>query len=351
MKRVWTFQYKREVDAKGDKASWYVGYYDLDGKRHAESCGPGSRGKKAAARRRRQLEGQLEADTYRSNGKTMWADFRKDYEAGLSGLAPRSRVEIKASLDRFERIVKPGRVASIKTETVAKFVRVRLTEPGKKPGSTVTPATVNKDLRHIKAVLQHAHDRDLLPKMPKIKMLREPQKVKGYVTPEDFATIYTTACPLAEKPASRGQNYTPAEWWRALIVFGYMTGWRIGAMLGLRWEDVDLEKGEAFSRHSDNKGKRDTWSPLAPVVVDHLRALQGFHPLVFRWAYDRRTLDVEWHRIQEAAGIHTPCREDHRHTPSCHLYGFHDLRRACATLNADRHRLTPCKPSCNTRAT
>ena len=36
-----TFQYKREVDAKGDKASWYVGHYDLDGKRHAESCGPG----------------------------------------------------------------------------------------------------------------------------------------------------------------------------------------------------------------------------------------------------------------------------------------------------------------------
>ena len=30
-KRVWTFQYKREVDAKGDRASWYVGYYDADG--------------------------------------------------------------------------------------------------------------------------------------------------------------------------------------------------------------------------------------------------------------------------------------------------------------------------------
>ncbi len=256
--------------------------------------------------------------------------------AGLSGLAPRSRHEIKAALDHFQRITKPAKVSSIKAETVGRFVAARLAEPGKKPDSTVAPATVNKDLRHLKAALKHAHDRDLLPKMPRIKMVREAQKVKGYVTPEDFATIYTTACPLAEKPQSRGQNYTPCEWWRALVVFGYMTGWRIGAMLSLRWEDVDLDKRAAFSRAADNKGKRDTWSPLAPVVVDHLRALQGFHPFVFRWAYDRRTLDVEWHRIQTEAGIQVPCREDHEHTPSCHLYGFHDLRRACATLNAER---------------
>jgi integrase len=37
--------------------------------------------------------------------------------------------------------------------------------------------------------------------------------------------------------------------------------------------------------------------------------------------------------------IHLPCRGDHEHTPACRLYGFHDLRRAFATVNAKK--LTP----------
>src|SRR5207249_10185378 len=70
---------------------------------------------------------------------------------------------------------------------------------------------------------------------------------------------------------------------------------------------------------------------------------------VFPWNHNRRTLDTEFHRIQLAAvvknqdgtegGIHLPCQENHEHTEACHLYGFHDLRRAFATMNADK--LTP----------
>jgi integrase len=44
---------------------------------------------------------------------------------------------------------------------------------------------------------------------------------------------------------------------------------------------------------------------------------------------------AEFGRIQDAAGIHLECRETHEHTDSCHRYGFHDLRRAFATANAE----------------
>ena len=40
--------------------------------------------------------------------------------------------------------------------------------------------------------------------------------------------------------------------------------------------------------------------------------------------------------MQEAAGVELPCDEAHEHTRSCHVYGFHDLRRAFATMNADK---------------
>jgi integrase len=43
--------------------------------------------------------------------------------------------------------------------------------------------------------------------------------------------------------------------------------------------------------------------------------------------------------VQEAAEIELPCDADHEHTRFCHAYGFHDLRRAFATMNADK--LTP----------
>jgi integrase len=71
-------------------------------------------------------------------------------------------------------------------------------------------------------------------------------------------------------------------------------------------------------------------------VVDHLEPLRGFQPQVFRWPHDERTPWAEFGRMQRVAGSHLVCRENHEHTDACHVYGFHALRRACATMNAAR---------------
>lgn len=145
-------------------------------------------------------------------------------------------------------------------------------------------------------------------------------------------------CETATLP--RDLNAPAAAWWRALLVMAQMTGWRIGELLLLRRADVDIDEGFAITRHRDNKGHRDDKVPLHAVVVDHLRALPSFHELMFPWFLHRRTLDSEFARIQDAAGIHLPCPDagDPSHgccTPACHRYSFHDERRAFATLNAE----------------
>ncbi len=115
-----------------------------------------------------------------------------------------------------------------------------------------------------------------------------------------------------------------------------MTGWRISEILSLRREDVDLEAGTAITRAEDNKGKRDERVKLNPVVVEHLKRLPGFTSVVFPWDRDETCLYNQFRRIQELAGVKLSCPKQHKHTPACHVYGFHDFRRAFATMNANR---------------
>jgi integrase len=333
---AWVFQDDKQVKKHGaDAASWYVGWYEPNGRRKSESFGPGPRGKERAERRRRQLENELMTGTYQVKVMKTWQEFRSQYEKTvLPGLAVRSRNEVVYSLDHFERIVKPVRMIAITTEHVDQFIATRRQERGKKRGDRTSPATINKDLRHVKAALKKAKKWGYLVNVPDFDFEREVRDLPIFVTGEHFAAIYN-ACDTARMPR-RLANVAAPDWWRALVVMGYMTGWRISDMLGLRRDDLDLAAGVAVTRGEANKGKRDERVKLHPVVVEHLQRLAGFDTHVFAWDHDRRTLDEEFRRIQVAAGIHLPCRGDHEHTPACHAYGFHDLRRAFATMNADK---------------
>jgi integrase len=153
----------------------------------------------------------------------------------------------------------------------------------------------------------------------------ERRQAPTYITPDDFAKLYD-ACSAAKRPVDV-PNVSPVDWWRGLLMAAYMTGWRIGQLLALRWEDVDLDAGTAITRAEDNKGERDSIIKLHPIVVEHLRPLKSFNAEVFAWSHGQRNLYPDFEAIQSAAGV-KPERKD--------VYGFHDLRRAFATMNANR---------------
>jgi integrase len=335
---AWIYQDAKQVKKHGCKtASWYVGWYDPEGRKCCKSCGPGSAGKRAAEKLRQKTDAELVTGTYQSKKRESWEDFRHQYEERvLSGLAVLTRGPAVAALENFERIMHPQRVATICTSHIDDFIARRRGERGKKAGSRLSPASINKDLRHLKAVLRVAKEWGYLATLPKFRMEREPRKLPVYVTVEHFAAMYR-ACEQARWPI--GQPYTPADWWRGLLAMAYMTGWRIGDILALDRSDLDLEAGVAISRAEHNKGKRDERVKLHAAVVEHLKHLAGFHPRVFPWPHGRRALQKEFAKLQEGAGIHLDCSGNHSHTRYCHVYGFHDLRRAFATMNADK--LTP----------
>jgi integrase len=347
---AWVKQIARQVREHGAKAaSWYCEWDEPDGTRRMKSCGAGTKGKRLAQAKADRINSQLTLGTYQSDrqNRTTWDAFVADFKKRtLTGLAAGSAREFIVSLAHFRRILNLAErpMSAITTERVDEFRAVRRTEAGKKPKSKVSPATVNKDLRHVKAALRVAVKWGDLDRMPDVEFEREPKKLPTYITPEDFARIYQ-ACEAARFPAECSAG--PAAWWRALLMFAQMTGWRIGEILALRWADVDLDAGRAITRAADNKGKRDEVTPLHPIVIEHLKPIRAFHPDVFAWEHHRRTLDVEFARIQDAAGIDLACPatgkrkddeyaegDEHECTGACHRYGFHDERRAFATMNA-----------------
>jgi integrase len=329
--KAWLFQDHRQKEKLGEKkAPWSVGWYDDQGCKKSKRMGT----KTAAQNYARRIEGEIAAGTYQRHKNVPWKKFRDEFEAKvMKAMKASTRLQTKITLDHFEKIVKPQRVSAIGATTIADFIVKRREARGVKPGSTVSPATVNKDLRTLRAVLNVAVDWEYLAKPPKFRFLREPEKLVQYVTAEDFAKIYQ-ACDAATRPDRF--NFTAGEWWRALLMFAYMTGWRISEILALRREDLEWNTGHAITRHGDNKGGREERIKLHPIVLEHLKAIASFEPVVFPWPSSRRTLYTEFHAIQTAAGIHLPCRENHTHTPACRLYGFHVERRAFATTNAGR---------------
>jgi integrase len=336
MSRVWIYQDSHQVKKYGeDQASWYVGWYDPDGKKCCKSCGIGSFGQTKAENLRKKREAELTEGTYQKKARTTWEDFRKEYENKVQvRKAPQMRRLMDDALDHFARIIKPKRMSGIKTATIDRYIAVRCKERGKKGGTLLSPASLNKELRHLRAAFRKAFKWRLLPELPDFEFLKERKKLVTYVSPEHFATLYQH-CEHGQVPSVQ-LAYPPGDWWRALIVMGYMTGWRVSDMLGLRRADLDLEVGAAITRADDNKGKRDERVPLHSVVVGHLKKLAGFEERVFPWNASRRVLQEEFARIQEKAGIHLPCHGNHEHSRFCHVYGFHDLRRAFATQNATR---------------
>ncbi len=221
--------------------------------------------------------------------------------------------EIRVSLGHFARVLKLADrpMGYITTERIDDFRGARRKEKGKNPKSKISPATLNKDLRNIKAALRVAAEWGYLAIVPKIKFDGEPEKLPTFINPDDFARIFR-ACNVATLPAECAAG-APA-WWRAMLVFGQMTGWRRGETLALKWVDVDLDKAQAITRAAFNKGQRDEITPLHPVVIEYISLiLPNMLPQalaeknVFAWAGCDEYIYDEFARIQDAAGIKLQC--------------------------------------------
>ena len=337
-KKAWTFQRASQVEKHGTKkAAWYVGWLDPKGKRRQKSCGPGRQGKRLAEQQADEIHNKLVKGEYDDNRGKTWEVFRQRFEELKVSRASRGSAEAtRQALNHFERIVQPTAMSLVDAEAIDEFRARRSNERGRH--GNVSPATVNKELRYIRAALRKAKAWKFIDEVPEIEFEKKPDKLPTFVPAEHFTAIFR-ACDHATLPGDV-RNVSAAAWWRALVVTCYLTGWRIGQIMALRWDDVDLENETAVSQAEDNKGRRDVRLPLHPAIAAQLRKLTGsFDSHVFPWNHNRRTLWTQFHQIQAAAIVVVveDGREVERPLPKAGKegwYGFHDLRRGFATENA-----------------
>ena len=131
-------------------------------------------------------------------------------------------------------------------------------------GTNVAPATANKNLRTLRAILQKAVKRGYLRKNPAadVRPVREPDRKKRVLSAEELDRVLA-ACP----------NQT----WQTFVLLAVTTGMRESEMTFLTWEDMDLDAGVVHiacrEGHRTKSGKSRT-SPILPVVVEMLERLR-----------------------------------------------------------------------------
>jgi integrase len=113
-----------------------------------------------------------------------------------------------------------------------------------------------------------------------------------------------------------------AWWWSTLLYAAWCSGERIGALLEVRWQDVDLDAGLILFRAETRKGRStDIQRAISPDLVKMLRTQAGEpEQLVWRWDRNYHSMWPSLALLCKRAGV--------RGT------GFHKMRKASASYVA-----------------
>lgn len=187
------------------------------------------------------------------------------------------------------------------TTTVQEITREVIDELRALKAEETTEATADRYMALLRAILKKcADDWGTLDKAPKVPMYNPEKAEPRWLTPAEFSRLE------AELP----------EHLKLAARFAVLTGLRMRAMLSLRWDQVDLDRGRAWVSSRDMKGKASHGLPLAPDAVALLRGIELAGDYVFTWR-GKRIDDCNTRAFQEAvkrAGV-APLRwHDLRHT-------------------------------------
>jgi integrase len=211
-----------------DSAHWFIKFY-LDGKVRRETTRTANR-KEALAFLVRRLDEARRGIFHDVSGRITFSEMR-----GLlfrNYAFKQNRTDPTRHVDQLALAFGELRGEEITEERIAEYSRKRLEI------DRAAPATLHRELSVLRRMLRLASPR--LPRVPIIDMPRVHNARQGFFEEADLQAV------LPHLPDHA----------RGLVEFLYLTGWRVGEALRLRWSDVDWKRRSVWLRDSKNREPR-----------------------------------------------------------------------------------------------
>ncbi len=293
---------------KCESANWYLFGRDLTGKQVRKATG--SANLHTAERMARELEVDLDrglatADNIRT---LRYEDIREDYVLEKPKRAQEPQLKI---IDAFFKGMKVPAIG----HGVRKFIARRRAEG-------ISDATIKRDLKPLRTMLNLAAENDRIPKAPKFPKLSDGATREGFIEVDVF---------------NRLRDTMPARL-RPLMTFCYYTGCRIGAARKITWGMVNRPAcDEIFIPGRILKNGKPQGLPLFGPLEEVSTALKNLlkeknenGSIKLRAnaepVFDATNLRKEWNIAVAALGLGTYDKKTGTRTGLT----IHDFRRSCA---------------------
>jgi integrase len=277
------------------RGKWYHVCYSVNGQTFRESARTTNEKEAIAYLHRKQ--GKLASGEALTPDRTKIKDLLRlvlqDYESRNKKIYIES-LRVERHLNPFFGELQASRFSSSKLEA---YIRER--------SSKAKPSTINRELALLRRgfKLGYRNDPPLIGRVPHIRILDESGNVRtGFLKPEHYQAL------LEELP----------EELKLLLVFGYHVGMRRGALLEIKWKQVDLSTGVVWI---EVKGQNRKPVPVAIPIYGDMRQYLERQPKQSEYLFARGSQPIKdfrgsWRSACERAGLPELI--------------FHDLRRTAA---------------------
>jgi integrase len=236
-----------------------------------------------------------------------WERMIAEYTLMLEPACQDYRRDIAATLERFRAGASVTTAAELTGPLIAAFLNGRA-------ATGISPFTVAKDRRNLKAFFNWAVRAEYLRRNPILELPRLRLPTRTPISPQDAEWVRL----LAVIPRVALDD---PQAWHLLILLAIVTGLRERALLGIRVADLNLPADGAGLLRAVSKGNVESYHGVPPVVCERIRMRLHQLPAGAEYLFPWRHFHVKaWHRVAAAAHFG---------------FTFQALRRASGTRRAE----------------